>query len=158
MAKQELQAEGFGPSRQVIERLVDVRYAGQSYEITVPFSNAYRRAFDQRHQQLYGYSDPARPTEIVALRVKASGITDKPDLPRSQERFARSQPTSVRPARFGGRMVRTAFYRWDDLRAGARARGPAVVIGAEATAVVPPAFAFRADRFGNLIIRRRTST
>jgi N-methylhydantoinase A/oxoprolinase/acetone carboxylase beta subunit len=158
IAKRELEREGFRPARQVIERLLDVRYAGQSYEITVPFSNAYRRAFDQRHQQLYGYSDPTRPTEIVALRVKASGITDKPELPQSQERFARPQPMSMRPARFGGRMVRTAFYRWDDLKAGARAHGPAVVTGGEATAVIPPAFAFRVDRFGNLIIHRKTST
>jgi N-methylhydantoinase A/oxoprolinase/acetone carboxylase beta subunit len=156
-AKHELEREGFRRTRQVIERLVDVRYAGQSHEITVPFSNAYRRAFDQRHQQLYGYSDPARPAEIVALRVKASGITDKPDLPQSPERLARPQPRSVRPARFGGRMLPTAFYRWDDLAAGVRAPGPAVVTGGEATAVIPPAFAFRVDRFGNLIVRRKTS-
>ena len=131
---------------------MDVRYAGQSHEITVPYSNEYRRAFDERHQRLYGYSDPARPSEIVALRVKATGITDKPHLPRSSERSARPQPTSVRPVRFGGRLVRTAFYRWDDLNPGARARGPAVVTGREATAVIPPAFAFRVDRFGNLIV------
>ena len=156
-AKRELEREGFRRTRQVIECLVDVRYAGQSHEITVPFSDAYRRTFNKRHQQLYGYSDPARPTEIVALRVKASGITDKPDLSHSPERITRPQPASVRPARFGGRMVPTAFYRWDDLTAGARAPGPAVVTGGEATAVIPPAFAFKVDRFGNLIVRRKTS-
>src|SRR6516164_6900046 len=85
-AKRELEREGFRPARQAIERLIDVRYVGQSYEITLPFSNGYRRAFDQRHQQVYGYSDPSRPTEIVALRVKASGITNKPNLPQSPER------------------------------------------------------------------------
>jgi N-methylhydantoinase A/oxoprolinase/acetone carboxylase beta subunit len=156
-ARDELEREGFQRSRQVLERLVDVRYAGQSFEITVPFTKAGRRVFDQRHQQLYGYSDPARPTEIVALRVKASGITDKPDLPQAAERFARPQAASVRPARFSGRMLPTAFYRWDDLAPGARARGPAVVTGGEATAVIPPAFAFRVDRFGNLIVRRKAS-
>lgn len=158
MAKHDLGREGFRPARQVIERLVDVRYAGQSYEITVPFSKGYRRAFNNRHQQLYGYSDPARPTEIVALRVKASGITDKPDLPQSPERFSHPQPISIRPAWFCGRMVQTAFYRWDGIGAGARARGPAVVTGGEATAFIPPAFAFRVDCFGNLIVGRKTST
>jgi N-methylhydantoinase A/oxoprolinase/acetone carboxylase beta subunit len=156
-ARRDLRHEGFGPARQMIERLVDVRYVGQSYEITLPFSNGYRRVFDQRHQQLYGYSDPARPTEIVALRVKASGITDKPDLPHSPQRFSRVQPKSVRPAQFGGRMVRTAFYRWDNVSAGAGAQGPAVVTGGEATAVIPPAFAFRVDRFGNLVIRKKST-
>jgi N-methylhydantoinase A/oxoprolinase/acetone carboxylase beta subunit len=154
-AKRDLEREGFRRHRLALERLVDVRYAGQSHEITVPFSNDCHHAFDRRHQQLYGYSDPARPTEIVALRVKASGITDKPDLPRSPERVCRPQPVSVRLARFGGRKVPTAFYRWDDLTAGARASGPAVVTGAEATAVIPPGLVFRVDVFGNLIIGRK---
>jgi N-methylhydantoinase A/oxoprolinase/acetone carboxylase beta subunit len=153
-AKRELEREGFRTTQQGIERLIDVRYVGQSYEITLPFSNAYRRAFDQRHDQLYGYSDLARPIEIVALRVKASGITDKPVMPQSPERAATLQPISVRPVRLGGRVLRTAFYRWEDLRAGARGRGPAVVTGGEATAVIPPAFTFRVDRFGNLVMKK----
>jgi N-methylhydantoinase A/oxoprolinase/acetone carboxylase beta subunit len=157
-AKCELECEGFRPARQMIERLMDGRYAGQSFEITLPYSNGYRSAFDQRHQQVYGYSDPARPTEIVALRVRASGITEKPNLPQSPERISRPQPMSVRPARFGGRMMRTAFYRWEDLKPGARAVGPAIVTGGEATAVVPPQFGFRVDRFGNLVVRRSKST
>jgi N-methylhydantoinase A/oxoprolinase/acetone carboxylase beta subunit len=156
-ATRELDREGFRRNRQVLERLIDVRYVGQSYEITLPFSANYCRAFHQRHEKLYGYSAPARPTEIVNLRVKASGITDKPNLPRSPERLVRPQPSSVRPARFGGRVVLTAFYRWDELAAGAAAPGPAVVTGAEATAVIPPAFAFRVDRFGNLITQRTTN-
>jgi N-methylhydantoinase A/oxoprolinase/acetone carboxylase beta subunit len=153
-AKRDLEREGFGKTRRIIERLVDVRYVGQSYEITVPFSTDYRCEFHRRHEQLYGYCDSARPTEIVNLRVKASGLIDKPDLPRSREQFCRPRPTSIKPAQFNGRVRPTAFYRWDDLAAGARAAGPTVVTGAEATAVVPPGFAFRVDRFGNLIIRR----
>jgi N-methylhydantoinase A/oxoprolinase/acetone carboxylase beta subunit len=152
-AKRDLENEGFSRGRQVIERLVDVRYVGQSHELTLAFSGDYRCEFDRRHEQLYGYSSPDRPTEIVNLRVKASGITEKPDLPQSRERVARATPTSVRPARFNGRMLPTAFYRWDHLTAGADASGPAVVTGGEATAVIPPGFVFRVDRFGNLIIR-----
>jgi N-methylhydantoinase A/oxoprolinase/acetone carboxylase beta subunit len=153
-AKRDLEREGFGKTRQIIERLLDIRYVGQSYEITVPFSTDYRCEFDRRHEQLYGYCDMARPTEIVNLRVKASGLINKPDLPRSREQFSRPRPASVRRGRFNGHVRSTAFYRWDDLAAGARAAGPAVVTGAEATAVVPPGFAFRVDPFGNLIIRR----
>jgi N-methylhydantoinase A/oxoprolinase/acetone carboxylase beta subunit len=158
LAQRELKAEGFGHSRQVFERLLDIRYMGQSYEITLPFTEEYRRQFDRRHQQLYGYSNPARPTEIVNLRVKAVGITDKPELPQTNERRARPRASSVRPALFEGQMLRTAFYRWEDLSPGCRAAGPAVVTGGEATAVVPPGFAFRLDRFSNLIIRCRKSS
>ena len=152
--RRELRAEGFGHSKQVIERLVDVRYVGQSCEITVPLSRGYRREFDRRHARLYGYSNPARPTEIVNLRVRASGLTDKPKWSYSRPRAERACPSSMRQARFGQRMYRTAFYRWDDLAPGARAAGPSVVTGNEATVVIPPGFRFRVDGFGNVIIRK----
>jgi N-methylhydantoinase A/oxoprolinase/acetone carboxylase beta subunit len=154
-ATHELEREGFPRDHQVLERLVDVRYLGQSYEISLPFSKNYRSEFDRRHEQLYGYANPDRRAEVVNLRVKASGITDKPILPQSQVRVARARPTSIRPAWFNGRMVPTAFYRWDNLEAGKHTTGPAVVSGGEATAVIPPAFRFRVDRFGNLIINRK---
>ena len=59
----------------------------------------------------------------------------------------------MRPGRFGGRDVRVSFYRWDDLRVGSRAAGPAVISGGEATVVVPPRFQFTIDRFGNVILK-----
>lgn len=153
-AQRALSAEGFGKNLQVIERFADVRYVGQSYEITLPFSRDYRSEFDRRHGQLYGYANPLRLTEIVNLRVKASGITDKPVLPRRSVRKARGRPSTARQAVFKGRSLRTAFYRWDDLTPGVYGAGPAVITGAEATVVVPPAFDFRVDGFGNVIIRQ----
>jgi N-methylhydantoinase A/oxoprolinase/acetone carboxylase beta subunit len=154
-AREELRREGFPPRRQVIERHVDVRYVGQSYEITVPVTHDYRNEFDRRHGRRYGYSNPARPTEVVNVRVTASGITDKPVLARSRlRRTSRAVPDSVRPARFGGRMLKTAFHRWEPLVPGACGRGPAVVTGAEATIVVPPGFTFRVDGFINVVVEK----
>jgi N-methylhydantoinase A len=153
-AQRDLTTEGFDKSRQAIQCRLDVRYVGQSYEITIPFREEYRREFDSSHHRLYGYSDPRRPTEIVNLRVVASGLTEKPALPQSRERVSRPRPASVRPARFNGRDLPTRFYIWEHLTSGSRANGPAVVTGPEATTVIPPGLAFRVDRFGNLIIRR----
>jgi N-methylhydantoinase A/oxoprolinase/acetone carboxylase beta subunit len=154
-AARELTAEGFAPDRQVIERLVDVRYVGQSYEITVPFSRDYRDQFDRQHGRLYGYANPQRATEVVAARVRAAGITAKPRLPFTRtRRRTKPKPDSMRPAIFGGTRVRTAHYRWPSLAPGAGARGPAIITGAEATVVVPPGFAFSVDGFGNVIVRQ----
>jgi N-methylhydantoinase A/oxoprolinase/acetone carboxylase beta subunit len=153
-AQRELGAEGFGPGRQHIERLVDVRYVGQSYEITLPFTPDFRKRFDRLHGRTYGYSNPARPTEVVNIRVKAAGLTDKPALPVARVRAVKARPAAIRPGRFGGKHVKVAFYRWEALAPGAHARGPAVVTGGEATIVVPPGFRFRIDKFGNLIAER----
>jgi N-methylhydantoinase A/oxoprolinase/acetone carboxylase beta subunit len=153
-ARRELLAEGFKRTRQVIACHLDVRYVGQSYEITVPFGPAYRRAFDRRHERLYGYSNRARPTEIVNLRVTATGLTEKPKLPFTRPRRAFApRPVDRRPGRFGGRSVTVSFHRWEALAPGAAGAGPAVITGGEATAVIPPGFRFHVDGFGNLVAR-----
>jgi N-methylhydantoinase A/oxoprolinase/acetone carboxylase beta subunit len=158
-ARRELAVEGFEAGRRRMERLLDVRYIGQSYEITVPYTPTFRRVFDEHHGRRFGYKNPARPIEVVNVRVTATGITKKPSLPSVRAiRAVKPKPASRRQGRFDGRVVKVAFYRWDALLPGSTARGPAVVTGAEATIVVPPRFMFRVDVFGNVILSSRTGT
>jgi N-methylhydantoinase A/oxoprolinase/acetone carboxylase beta subunit len=155
-ASRDLAREGFGARRRVIERWLDVRYAGQSYEIRVPLSPAFRREFDRRHGSTYGYMNPGRAIEVVNVRVTAAGLTDKPVLSFVKRRRARrARPAAIRPGRFGGRVLDVAAFRWEALEPGDRAAGPAVIAGAQATAVVPPRFDFRVDGFGNVVAERR---
>jgi N-methylhydantoinase A/oxoprolinase/acetone carboxylase beta subunit len=151
-ARRWLAAEGYS-RRQVIRQLLDVRYIGQSYEITVPFSRDYRATFDAQHRRLYGYANPDRPTEIVNLRVTASGLTAKPKLPKRRLTRARCKTDTTKPAWFNGRKWRTAFHHWEDLSPGGYGSGPAVITGSEATVVVPPRFHFQVDGFLNVIMR-----
>jgi N-methylhydantoinase A/oxoprolinase/acetone carboxylase beta subunit len=155
-AVRELGREGFSTSRIVLDRQIDVRYVGQSYEITLPFSAAYARDFHKTHARLYGYSNAQRPLEVVAVRVRAAGITQKPRLPFTKPRRAfRPAPAQKRPGRFGGKAYAVASYRWAELQPGATAQGPALVTGPEATAVIPPGFRFSLDGFGNVVVRLR---
>jgi len=150
-ARRELAREGYSGRETAIERLLDVRYLGQSYEITVPYTRDYRRAFDAKHGKTYGYQNPARPVEVVNVRVVAAGITDKPSLPFRRPRAQKLRPAARRNGRFDGKTVPIAFYRWDDLPPGSKGHGAAVITGGEATIVIPPAFGFRVDGFGNVI-------
>jgi N-methylhydantoinase A/oxoprolinase/acetone carboxylase beta subunit len=91
-AEMEQQAAGelaeMGFAAPVVERALDLRYRGQSYEITVPHGD--RAGFDREHERLYGYSHPGREVEAVTARVRATGITDKIDLgaPSGRESFS----------------------------------------------------------------------
>jgi N-methylhydantoinase A/oxoprolinase/acetone carboxylase beta subunit len=157
-AQEDLAAEGFSGARALIECALDVRYIGQSYEITVPFERDYRATFDARHQQTYGYANPRRGAEVVNLRVKAIGVTNKPYLPNetAAASVAAPEPSVRRNARFGGKPMTMAVYRRDELHAGMEADGPALIAGPEATTVITPAFRFRIDEAGNIIATRRT--
>lgn len=160
-AQADLAAEGFSGDRALVECALDVRYIGQSYEITVPFEKDYRATFDARHHQTYGYANPRRGAEAVNLRVKAIGVTNKPALPRETAVGSAAkpapEPSSRRTARFGGKATSMAVYRRDDLHAGMEADGPALIAGPEATTVITPAFRFGVDEAGNIIATRRAA-
>jgi N-methylhydantoinase A/oxoprolinase/acetone carboxylase beta subunit len=152
-AARDLRADGFPPGRQRIVRRLDVRYVGQSHEITVAWTPRFEREFHRAHARSYGYANPGRPTEVVALRVVATGLVSKPELPFTRPRPRRPpRPAVRRPARFEGRTWPCDVYRWDELAPGSRAAGPAVIAGGEATVVVPPGFRFRVDGFGNVVM------
>jgi len=89
------------------------------------------------------------------VRVRGTGVTDKPKLPVSRvRRRTRATPSDVGRGRFAGRIHRVSFYRWDDVAPGAHASGPAVITGGEATVVIPPDFRFRVDGHRNVIATR----
>jgi N-methylhydantoinase A/oxoprolinase/acetone carboxylase beta subunit len=155
-ARADLEGEGFDTGSMRLERSLDVRYVGQSYEITVPDGPDFRDAFDQQHARLYGYSDPRRPAEIVNVRVKAVGITGKPTLPHAPLTAGPlPEPIARRQAWFDGGALSTPIFRREDLEPGMRGEGPAVLAGAQATTVIPPDWDFAVDAVWSVVIRRK---
>ena len=68
----------------IFERSIDLRYRGQSFEITVPW--AERKEFDAAHRKLYGYDHTGREVEAVTARVRAIAPLDKIDVIAPSER------------------------------------------------------------------------
>jgi N-methylhydantoinase A len=153
----EMRREAFAPGRLRIERLLDMRYIGQAYELTVPALGDFARAFHRAHEQRYGYSDAARPVEVVNVRLRMAGLAPKPGLPRSRPRGANPRAALMDPRRawFRGRAFEAPLYRRESLRAGNRFRGPAVVTEYSATTLVPPAWGARVDAYENLILESK---
>ena len=56
----------------------DLRYRGQSFELTVPLEPDLAAAFHRAHEERYGYSDRSRELELVAVRT--AEITPGPDV------------------------------------------------------------------------------
>jgi len=156
-AAQDLKKEGFLRPGIRLLRSLDVRYIGQSYELTVPFSSGFRADFHRLHLRRYGYADEARPVEVVNLRVKAVGVTEKPRLAEIEPKGKDPKAARIdrRTMRFDGRSQGAPVYAREKLGAGNVISGPALVLDYESTAVVPPRFVCRVDRFGNLILKQQ---
>src|SRR5438876_8909506 len=93
-AERDLRREGVRPA--TVERLLEVRYAGQAYEVSVPYRAGWERAFHRAHARLVGHADPRRPVEVVTLRVRARG--GRARLPAERPpRAGRPVPLAARP-------------------------------------------------------------
>jgi N-methylhydantoinase A len=136
-------------------RLADLRYAGQSFELTVSADDLDRlgEAFADAHDQRYGYSVPDGCPEIVNIRVVATVETSQPSL--HEPAGGPVAPAERRPARFDGAWHDTPVYQRNQLGAGSPLEGPAIVEFAEATCVVRPGWAGRVDEAGTLVLERR---
>ena len=156
LAVKDMRSEGFGQSQTRIERLLDVRYIGQAYELTVSANGDFVSSFHRAHERRYGYSDAKRAVEIVNVRARAIGSTPKPALPRvpAGGTDASASLRGEREAHFDGRAMKTRIYDRSRLRAGNRLRGPAIVIEYSATTVVLPGWRARVDAYGNLLMER----
>ena len=92
LARGELEQEGLPADRMTARRFIDVRYVGQSFELTVDYpasrssrsseglARAISDSFYRAHLQRFGYADRNEPVEIVNLRLKLDLAVDKPDL------------------------------------------------------------------------------
>jgi N-methylhydantoinase A len=59
----------------------DLRYVGQSFELTVPLGEELEERFHRAHEERYGYADRSRPLELVAVRtaeVRPGPVVDLP--------------------------------------------------------------------------------
>lgn len=127
-----------------LQRFADVRYAGQSYELTIPFGGDFHR----EHQRVYGYSDAKRPTQTVTLRVRATVAVARPKLPEATQAGA-----------MGKRRVWIAG-KWRQIPAGPREslggrpmKGPALITDYGSTTLVPPGWTIRTGAAGSLILK-----
>ena len=159
--REELRDEGFDDGRIRLEPALDLRYQGQSFELTVPLTTfdpeGIARAFHEAHERRYGYARPDAAVEVVNLRVTARGVRPKPSPPAYPEAPS-PDPGDARVGqqrvRFGGEWLATPVYDRDLLRPGHRLRGPALVVQEDATTVVPPGWQGWVDRWGNLVFER----
>ena len=155
-ARRQLRKDQLSDATARVERRLGIRYAGQSYELAVPFTRRFRKDFHREHEKAYGYADPGRSLEIVNLRLRLVIRTPKPRLrPMRAKRGGRLQEALVgrKAAWFDRRLHATPFYDRDRLQPGARLRGPAVVVEYSSTTVIPPGFVCRVDEYLNLVLR-----
>jgi N-methylhydantoinase A/oxoprolinase/acetone carboxylase beta subunit len=133
-----------------IERTADLRYRGQSYELNVPWNDGDPAAlFHREHEKIYGYANPGRDVEIVTIRVRARTTVEKAKLARSAA-AGREKPEQRR-IWIGGGWKKVDTWKRASLTNRSKP-GPALVLDYGSTTLVLPAWKFRVDPAGNLLL------
>ena len=170
-ARDELAAEGLADGDAILSRELDMRYAGQGYELRVSMEGLgaldpsaleqARARFDIRHEQIHGHAAREKEVEVVSYRLRATVSVPKfepAELPAALP--STGTPTDISNALKGRRMVwfdgltgaEAPVYERDGLGLGAVITGPAIVEQMDATTVIPAGWRAQVDAFGNLML------
>jgi N-methylhydantoinase A len=162
-ARAELGADGFSAEQIRIEFAVDLRYAGQGYEVALPCPARslepadlprLRVAFDQQHKQMFGHMAPDEPVEIVSYRVRGTGLLPPVAMPK----FAPVGSTLAdarrerRRVTFDEGETDCPVYQRERLDVGLSVAGPAILEQLDCTTVICPGQVARVDEWKNLIV------
>jgi len=158
-------AHGVAAKDVAYKRTVDMRYVGQFHEVEVDISNGVLTQehidgavayFGRRHEELYTFSMPWKPVEILTLRLKATTRRAPFSLP--EVRGGSKDPAPAlkrrRVCRFGGRDVDTPVYDGEKVLAGNIIPGPAVIEETTTTVVIPETYACTVDQYKNYVLTR----
>jgi N-methylhydantoinase A/oxoprolinase/acetone carboxylase beta subunit len=155
-AVSDMHKEGFSRENIELKKFLDLRYYGQSYEITIPYKKNcnYPDEFNKSHERLYSYSHPGRSLEIVNVRIKADGKTRKIKLKKVIGGKTNPEKAFIKKQNIYYRRKFTAspVYERSLLEPGNKISGPALVVDYESTTFIPPEYKAEIDVYLNIIL------
>jgi N-methylhydantoinase A len=135
-----------------VTRQADLRYEGQSYELTVDVPEPFDRAtvasrFHATHERARGYRLPDEAIELVTLRVTLAIPGEQPEITHEG---TTEEPADSRTAFFDGSFRETPVYEREAIESGTSIEGPAIFEGGESTVVLGPDWEATVDDSGTL--------
>lgn len=148
---------GDGASK--ITRSADLRYRGQSFEISVPVMNSISvagliDAFHQTYERTFGHADAKAPVQVVNLRVSSERPPPEIRLPYAEPRPHHPASTGVCPLFISDRWHDAKLYDRTTLTPGASIEGPAIVVQDDTTVLVSPGWHAVVDAYSNVVLEQ----
>ena len=133
----------------------DMRYSGQSFELTVPVPRgvaveALAALFHAAHDRNFGHAEPGAAIQVVSLRASARRPAPPIAMPRSEGTPHVARAAGEVRVYLRGAWRTAGLFERDALDPGAELPGPAVVTQADCTILVPGGWRARVDGLGNL--------
>ncbi|MGI9374989.1 MAG: hydantoinase/oxoprolinase family protein [Tsuneonella suprasediminis] len=155
--RERLREENVAESAMAFARAVDLRYEGQEYSIAVPIEDGDMLAdmldrFHALYERRYGHSQPESETEIISLRLAATGQFEHGGEEASFTPEEGEPQVGTRDVIFDGETHCTPILKRARLAPGKPMISPAIIEEESATTVVPPGYTITIDTFGNMLV------
>jgi N-methylhydantoinase A len=136
-----------------IERWCEMRYFGQSHELSIPAGEDRVARFHAAHEARFGFSDSTASVEVVSVDVRAALPTPSAAFHATRHAPGPRVPHETARVRDGGRWHGARVVTRGTLAGGARIAGPAVVTDSGATFWLPSGWSARVHASGALVAR-----
>ena len=166
-ARTQLEADGLAPDQILLQRVCDCRYLGQGYELRVDVPSGaidhdwiekVRADFHDIHEREYSRRFEESDIELPNVRVRGIGLMPELQVPEVEHGSESPGQALTHEGeawfRVDGELkpATTRYYDREQLLAGNRLEGPAIVNQYDSTTVIPPGIGAYVDRFGNIVI------
>ena len=150
---EEFKTEGFSEDQLIFRPMADVRFVGQSWELSVPYKmGSLEHDFFDAHRNLYGYVPEGRDWEVVNVRVQIIGKRNHPELGKlfNYQIKSPAKPCSEKRVYWREKFWKTPFFHFDEISQSQKIEGPAVILDPYTTIWVPPDFYLQSNNIGGL--------
>ncbi len=150
-----LKKENIPTDKTEIIKYLDMRYKGQSYELSIEYDNNFMENFHKEHKKIYSYSLGDEDIEIVNMRLIAKGkIADIKieELKNTGKKEIKQQSKQIF---YKGKFRKFFTYKRKDFSPGDKIRTPAIILSEFSTILIDEMFDIKVDEFLNLILERK---
>jgi len=149
--------KGTGKSNIVLDRFLNLRYRGQSYEICIPYTENFIELFHQAHEHNFGYRLKEKPLELVSIQCSIRIRKKKISLPRkTATRVGAAVPGSKTLVNFEAGSREVDVYERKTLSVGQTVHGPALIVDDYTTILLNEDFTLQVDALLNLILEKKS--
>jgi N-methylhydantoinase A len=137
-----------------IEKFLNLRYQGQSYEICIPYKKDFSELFHLAHEHNFGYRLEKKPLELVSIQCSIRVNRTQRELPRKTlTRIKNILPLGEHPVYFENGPEKVSVFDRSDMTTGFTLAGPALVVDNYTTILLPASFVLEVDDLQNIIIQ-----
>jgi len=158
----DLEQEGFNQTDTIVQKLLDVRYRGQSFELTIDcpenennFISDIKSSFNKNHFERFGYNDDTQTIEVVNLRLRVIGLTKKIEIqPQKIINRIAQESGNANIGFVNAGILNSKIYERNKLQPGNYFQGPSLIVQMDCTILIPPDWKAKVDAWHNLILEQ----